>query len=280
MVPAQNPAYGRSMALSQPLSAPVAESFGDQLRWWRAQRRLSQLDLAGRAEVSTRHLSFLETGRSRPSREMVVHLAEVLDVPLRERNRMLTGAGFAPVYGERSLDDAALAQVRGALEAVLAGHEPYPAVVVDRHWNLVDANAPASLFLADVAPELLEPPVNVMRLSLHPDGLAPNIENLAQYAQHVLWRLRRQHERTADPVLGALLDEIAGWAPPEAVAVPVGDPGVVLPMRYRYRGEVLDLFSTVAVFGAPLDVTLDDVAIEAFYPADDASAARLRSLAG
>lgn len=267
------------MALTDPTAVVDSPgSFGDQLRWWRARRRFSQLDLAGRAEVSTRHLSFPETGRSRPSREMVVHLAEVLDVPLRDRNQMLTGAGFAPVYGQRSYDDDSMAQVRAAVSAVLAGHQPFPAVVVDRHWNLVDANAASQLFLADIDPTLLEPPINVVRLSLHPDGLAPAIENFAEYAEHMVWRLRRQHERSADPVLGALLDEIEPWLPAGAPVVPfAGDPGVVLPMQFRFRGELLDMFSTVAVFGAPLDVTLDDIAIEAFYPSDERTAALLRS---
>lgn len=210
---------------------------------------------------------------------MVIHLAEVLDVPLRDRNRLLVGAGLAPAYGERTLDDDAMAQVRAAVRTVLAGHEPYPAVVVDGHWDLVEANAAATVFLAGVAPELLEPPVNVVRLSMHPSGLAPAIDNFDEYAEHMLWRLRRQVERTADPVLAALHDEVVGWAPDVSRRIPAtGEPAVVLPMRIRHDGHLLDLFSTVATFGAPLDVTLDDLAIEAFYPSDEATADRLREL--
>src|SRR5262249_25777233 len=178
-------------------AAHVRRPVGELLREWRELRRLSQLDLALQAEVSTRHLSFVETGRSRPSRDMVLHLAEELDVPLRERNHLLLAAGYAPVYAETALDAPAMTAVRAAVRQVLAGHEPYPAVVVDRHWNLIDANATVALFTQGLPPELLAPPINVLRASLHPDGFARQIVNLGEWRAHVLGRLRRQVARIA-----------------------------------------------------------------------------------
>src|SRR5436190_788154 len=182
---------------------------GTLLRDWRQRRRFSQLHLASRAEVSPRHLSFVETGRSRPSRELVLHLAEHLDVPLRERNTLLLAAGYAPTYRETPMESSEMAPVRDALEKILASHEPFPALIVDRHWTLVSANRPALSVLTDgVAPELMAPPVNALRVSLHPDGLAPRIVNLAEWSAHLLTRLHRQHLATGDNTLATLYDEL------------------------------------------------------------------------
>src|SRR5215212_2567232 len=194
------------------VSSDFTRPIGDLLREWRERRRLSQLALALEAEVSTRHLSFLETGRARPSREMVLRLSERLEVPLRERNRMLLAAGFAPAYPERDLDDPALSVARAAIDRVLAGHEPFPALAVDRHWTLAAANRVVPALLTGVAPELLRPPINVLRLSLHPDGLAAQIANYLEWRDHLLARLSRQVELTADPRLSDLLQELRGYA--------------------------------------------------------------------
>jgi transcriptional regulator with XRE-family HTH domain len=252
---------------------------GELLREWRRRRRLSQLDLANDAEVSTRHLSFVETGRSTPSRELVLHLAEHLDVPLRERNSLLLAAGYAPVYRARSLDDADMAPVRNALDSILTGHEPYPAVIVDRHWNLVTANASAlELFTAGVAPHLLEPPANVYRLGLHPDGLAGRVRNREAYTHHLLTRLQRDVAASGDPELAALLDEARSYAGSSPLSAEGGDASrlLFLPMDFTtVEGVELSFFSTLATFGTPLDVTLEELSIEAFFPADDATRAHL-----
>ncbi|MCY1032309.1 helix-turn-helix transcriptional regulator [Corallococcus sp. BB11-1] len=254
---------------------------GELLRGWRQRRGLSQMDLALRAEVSTRHVSFLETGRSQPSRDMLLHLAEELDVPLRERNGLLVAAGFAPVYAERPLDDPALRATREAVELVLAGHDPYPALAVDRHWTLVTANRAVGVLLVDLAPELLEPPLNVLRLSLHPSGLAPRIENLRQWRDHVLTRLHRQVEVSADATLAALLEELRGYPVPEAREAPNERDfaGVVMPLRVRTSLGLLSLFGTTTVFGTPVDITLAELAIESFFPADPETAEVLRRAA-
>ena len=248
---------------------------GEQIREWRQRRRISQMDLALEAEISTRHLSFIETGRARPSREMVLLLAEHLDVPLRERNAMLLGAGHAPVYAERPLDDPELAAARRAIELVLKGHEPFPALAIDRHWNMVSANAAVAPLLEGVAPHLLAGPVNVLRLSLHPEGLAPRIRNLGEWRAHLLERLRRQAWLTSDPELAALLDEL--WSYPTAEGS--GDSGtldsVAVPLRLDSPLGELRFFSTTTVFGTPRDVTLDELAIEAFFPADEQTMERL-----
>lgn len=259
----------------------IAPSIGERLRTWRQRRRLSQMDLALDAEISTRHLSFLETGRARPSRDMVLRLAERLEVPLRERNALLVAAGFAPVFGERRLDDPALAPARAAVDLVLRGHEPYPALAVDRHWTLVAANAAVPPLLAGVDPSLLEAPANVLRLSLHPDGLAPRIENLAEWRAHLLARLRHQVELTADPLLAELMNDLRALPGPRETA-PAGLDygGVAVPIRLRTPAGTLQLFSTTTVFGTPVDVTLSELAIEAFYPADADTAAALRDLRG
>ncbi len=248
---------------------------GDQIKQWRQRRRLSQMDLALEAEISTRHLSFIETGRARPSREMVLLLAEHLEVPLRERNAMLLGAGHAPVYAERALDDPGLAAARRAIDLVLKGHEPFPALAIDRHWHMVAANRAVAPLLEGVAPHLLEGAVNVLRLSLHPDGLAPRIRNLGEWRAHLLERLRRQAWLTSDPALSALLDEL--WSYPCAEGA--GEQGVVdtvaVPLRLATSEGELRFLSTTTVFGTPRDVTLDELAIEAFFPADEETMERL-----
>ncbi|MGP9821606.1 MmyB family transcriptional regulator [Salinarimonas sp. NSM] len=262
------------------LLAPAPHSFGDHLRLWRRRRRLSQLDLALDAEVSQKHLSFCESGRARPSREMVLRLAEHLAVPLRERNALLLAAGYAPLYPERRLDDPSLAAAREAVARVLEGHEPYPALAVDRHWTLLAMNAAVPALLAGVREaRLMEPPVNVLRLSLHPGGLAPAIVNLGDWRTHILERLARQVETTADPTLAALAEEIAAYPAPPSDAPGPGSPAaaIALPLRLRTPLGELAFVSTVTVFGTPVDVTLSELAIEAFFPAD---AATKRALMG
>jgi transcriptional regulator with XRE-family HTH domain len=259
----------------------ATRAVGDHLREWRQRRRMSQLDLALEANISARHLSFVETGRSAPSREMVLHLAEQLDIPLRERNLLLVSAGFAPIFPERSLDDPALQAARRAMDLVLKGHEPYPAVAVDRHWTLVAANAAIPPLLAGVSPELLQPPVNVLRLTLHAQGLAPRILNLSEWRAHLLARLRHQVDLTADPVLVELLRELSEMPGPRAESRPVprvDAAEIVVPMRLRTDAGILDLFSTTTVFGTPVDITLSELAIESFFPANSATADALRAL--
>jgi transcriptional regulator with XRE-family HTH domain len=256
----------------------AAPPVGQLLRRWREHRRLSQMDLALEAAISTRHLSFVETGRSAPSRDMVLRLSEHLELPLRERNQLLLAAGYAPVYSQARLDAPELAEVRAAVRQVLVGHEPYPAAAVDRTWNLVDANSGLAMLTPGVAPELLEPPANAMRLALHPDGLAPRILNLGEWRAHLLARLRRQVAVTADPTLAALLEEVRGYPcddPEPEVEVP-GAGEVVTPLRLRHGDGELTFFSTVTTFGTPLDVTVAELAIESFFPADAATAAALR----
>ena len=247
---------------------------GEQLRAWRSRRRLSQLDLALDAEISARHLSFLETGRSRPSRAMLLRLAERLAMPARDRNLLLVAAGFAPALPERSLDDPALAAARQAVELVLKAHEPFPALAVDRHWQLLAANAGVAPFLAGAAPHLLAPPVNVLRLSLQPDGLAPRIANLPEWRAHILHRLEAQVAASADQVLAALLEELRAYP---GVTARGGDPygGVAVPLRLRAGEGILSFLSTTTMFGTPIDVTLSELAIEAFLPADETTAAAL-----
>jgi transcriptional regulator with XRE-family HTH domain len=249
---------------------------GPLLKDWRRRRRLSQLDLALEADVSTRHLSFVETGRSKPSRELLLHLAEHLDVPLRDRNGLLLAAGYAPDYRETPLDDAAMTPVRHALDKVLTGHEPFPAVIVDRRWTLVSANRPALTLLADgVAPALLEPPVNVVRVALHPDGMAPRIVNFAEWRAHLLDRLRHQVAVTGDAALTTLFEEVSGYPGP-------GRPGghapseVFVPLVFRSGDRELRFFSTVATFGTAVDITVSELAIESFFPADRRTAEALR----
>jgi transcriptional regulator with XRE-family HTH domain len=263
--------------------APPAPAFGALLRDWRQRRRLSQLALALESDVSQRHLSFVESGRAQPSREMVLRLAERLEVPLRERNRLLLAAGFAPLYPERALGDPALGAAREAVERVLRAHEPYPALAVDRHWTLLVANRALAPFLAGVAPSLLAGGApNVLRLSLHPEGLAPRIANLAQWRAHLLERLERQVEASGDAVLAALREELAAYPPPRrggaaARAVAADGAGVFVPLQLAAEdGAVLSFLGTTTVFGTPVDVTLSELALECFFPADAATAERLR----
>ena len=246
---------------------------GDLIREWRQRRRLSQLDLAIAANVSSRHLSFVETGRSRPTSDMILRLAENLDVPLRDRNTLLLAGGYAPAYPEHGLAEPELRAVQAALSRVLKGHEPYPAVVVNRWWELVDANAGIALFTGGVSPELLEPPVNVLRLSLHPDGMAPRIANLPEWRAHLLARLHRQAEATGDHRLISLHEELSAY--PGGLGRPPGPAEVVVPLRYRAPRTELSFLSITAVIGTPMDVTVEELAIESFYPADDQTAAAL-----
>ncbi|WP_181019945.1 helix-turn-helix domain-containing protein [Nonomuraea typhae] len=255
------------------------ESFGDLLRSWRQRRRVSQLDLAIEAEVSARHISFLETGRARPSREMVMKLAEELDVPLRHRNRLLVAAGFAPVFRERDVAGPEMDVVRQALDKILAGHEPYPAVVVDLAWNLVAANQAAAMFMDGVPDHLLKDPVNIMRLSLHPEAMGGRLLNLAEVRAHLLPGLRRQAEVTGDGRLTELHDEIAGYRYPGIelnVAVVPSPADILLPFRIRHGDRVLSMFTTIATFGTPVDVTASELAIETFWPNDEETMAFFR----
>ena len=246
---------------------------GTLLREWRQRRHLSQLDLAIEADVSSRHLSFIETGRAKPTSDMILRLAEHLDVPLRERNKLLLAGGFAPAYPERALASPDLASVRAALARVLTGHQPYPAVIINRHWEMVDANAPVALLTEGAAAHLLEPPVNVLRLSLHPEGMAPRIANLPQWRAHLLSRLHHQLLATGDPVLAELHAELAAY-PGGIAGGDVAD--VIVPLRYRPEpGVELSFISITAVVGTPMDVTVEELAIESFYPADSATAAAL-----
>ncbi len=253
---------------------------GTMLRDWRSRRRLSQLELALEAGVSARHLSFVETGRSRPSAEMVLHLADQLDIPLRERNQLLLAAGYAPQYGARSLDSPEMAPIRDALGHVLAGHEPYPAIAVDHGWNLVASNAALGVLLDGVAPELLQPPVNCMRLALHPDGLAPRILNLREWRGHLLHRLAREIALTGDQELIELREELLGYGDPPtppAPELPAGSGDVMVMLRLAGNDCDLAFFSTVTTFGTAVDITVSELSIEAFFPADAETAEVLRA---
>ena len=251
-----------------------ATTAGDLLREWRQRRRMSQLDLAIQANISSRHLSFVETGRAKPSSEMILHLAEELGVPLRDRNALLLAGGYAPAFAERALSEPDLSAVQSALRRVLAGHMPYPAVVVNRWWELVDANPAIGTFTKDAAPQLLAPPVNVLRLSLHPDGMAPRIANLPQWRAHLLTRLHRQAEVTGDPRLAALHEELRTYPGGTDAQNPAAT-DVVVPLRYRATAGELSFISLTSVVGTPMDVTVEELAIESFYPADDATAKAL-----
>jgi|SRR5215211_523573 len=255
---------------------------GPLLREWRERRRLTQLELGLEAGISTRHLSFVETGRSKPGREMILRLAEQLQIPFRERNQFLLAAGHAPAFPERSLEDPALAPVREALDRILAAHEPYPAVVFDRAWNLIAANAPMSALTARVKidPALLEPPVNVLRIGLHPRGLAPLIVNLARWRAHFLERLARQIAFTGDDDLRLLMDEVAAYPVPEGengVAADAGASEILGPVRLRApTGGEWSFFGMFASFDTPFEVTTSELAIELLFPADQATAEALR----
>lgn len=256
---------------------------GDLLRDWRRQRRISQFDLGLEAGVSARHLSFVETGRAQPSRDLLLRLAEFLNIPLRERNRLLLAGGFAPVYRETPLDEETMAPVRDALAHVLTGLEPFPALVVDNHWELVLANRTADAVLAEnVAPHLLTPPANMMRLGLHPDGFAPRILNFGEYSSRLLIRLRRQAAVAPDPVLSTLIEELRGYPGVEDAESTALDPSSLLfvPLRFRRRSDdqVLSFFSTLATFGIATDITLEEMWIESFFPADEDTRAAVRAI--
>ncbi len=283
METARRPARMGAMDTAAPAARRAApRPFGEHLRHWRQHRRLSQQGLAHEAEISTRHLSFVETGRAVPSREMVLRLAERLDVPLRERNALLVAAGYAPMYRERPLEDPALAPARQAVELILRSHEPYPALAVDRHWNLLAGNRMLPHLMGGADPALLQPPVNVLRLSLHPQGLGPRIVNLGQWREHLFERLRQQVQITGDSVLASLLEELRSYPVPAHAHDTRLDGellGVAMPFLYRTaEGGVLSFISTTTVFGSPVDVTLQELALETFFPADDGTAQALRQL--
>lgn len=245
---------------------------GALVRHWRQRRRLSQQALSDQCGVSTRHLSYIETGKARPSPTMVGQLSEALAVPLRERRRLFTAAGFVPDASELPLDSPGLAQVNEALEQILAGHEPYPALVIDGGWDLVTANEAAYRLLADVPGDLLEPPVNVIRLSLHPRGLAPRIVNLDEWQGAIMARVRHEHDTSGDPRLAALMAEFPD-------PTPHASPDIVLTLRLRAGDRVLSFLTTTTVFGTPGDVTVAELAIEALYPADAGTRDQLVALA-
>jgi transcriptional regulator with XRE-family HTH domain len=255
---------------------------GDHLREWRRRRRMSQLDLACEAEVSSRHLSFVETGRASPSREMILRLAEQLEVPMRERNVLLVSAGYAPVFPERSFDAPEMAAARGAVHVILQGLRPFPAFALDRHWNIAASNNALPQLFEGVAEELLSGPVNAMRLTLHPRGLAPRIVNLPEWREHSLHRLRHQIELTADAVLIDLLAELQGHgvaAPPVRRPSPRALAEMVIPFSVRIGGEVASFMTTTMVFGSPVEVSLSELAIESFFPADAETDRLVRRLA-
>jgi transcriptional regulator with XRE-family HTH domain len=259
-----------AVAAAQPL-------IGEMLRSWRRRRRLSQLELSLNAGVSSRHLSFLETGRARPSREMVLHLAQELQVPARERNSLLLAAGFAPLYTERALDEPQMALVREAIDRFLRAHEPYPAIVIDRYHDLLASNDALEALLEGVSTELLEPPANALRIALHPRGMAPRTLNLGEWSAHLMQRLQREMQITADPRLESLYDELAGYPGVEIAspAAQVEAPEIVLPLRLRDGDRELAFFSTISTFGTAVDITLAELSIEAFYPANARTANRL-----
>ena len=258
------------------IAAPQVRPVGQLLREWRERRRLSQLELSIQAEISTRHLSFVETGRSRPTPEMILKLTEHLDVPLRERNQLLLAGGYAPAYPQHGLDAPELASVRDALRLVLTSHEPNPALVINRWWELLDANGAVAMITAGCAAHLLEPPVNVLRLSLHPDGMAPRIVNLAQWRAHLLERVRRRADQTGDARLRELYGELIDY--PGGLDNSVPSSSVVLPLRLRHDTGELSFFSIAATVETAADVTVDELVIESFYPADLDTAQRMRAL--
>ncbi len=247
------------------------QTVGSLLKRWRERRRKSQLDLALDAEISTRHLSFVETGRAKPSREMILLLAENLEIPLRGRNKILIVGGYAPVYSEKSFDDVTFGAARQAVELILKGHEPFPALAVDRHWNMVAANKTVPLMLEEIDAGLLAPPVNVLRLSLHPKGLAQKIINLREWREHLLVRLKKQVEDTADFELEKLLNELNGYKIPgrKNAKISNAETGIIVPLKIESKFGTLSFISTTTVFGTPVDVTLSEIALETFFPADE-----------
>lgn len=267
--------------MSSPTASAPQTGVGPLLREWRRRRRRSQLELALEAGVSARHISFLETGRSNPSREMVIGLAANLDLPLRDRNELLIAAGYAPEYRELAYEDPALEPVRAAIDQVLAAHDPYPALVVDRHWELVTGNRGLGLITDGVAPHLLEPPANVLRLALHPEGMPPRTLNLGEVRHKTLSRLERHWRLSGDPALGTLLEELRAYPGEEIEEAEVAaSHDVFIPLLMRASdGTELTFFSTIATFGTALDVTVAELSIESFFPGDDATAAACRAWA-
>jgi transcriptional regulator with XRE-family HTH domain len=258
----------------------AAPTLGARLREWRNRRRMSQLELACDADISARHLSFLETGRAKPSQAVLLHLAMCLDVPLRDRNTLLRAAGFEPIFQERAFDNPALGMVRQDVEAMLSSYDPNPALAVDRHWTMLTANRAVAHLVAGAEPMLLRPPVNLLRLFLHPAGLASRIVNLAQWRGHVFARLRRQIDINGDPVLMDLLEEIRDYPGLLAHGAPHTVPDTIaVPFRLATIDGVLSFFSTSTVFQAPVDITVSELAIEAFLPADTMTAEAMRGVA-
>ncbi|MFD8784876.1 helix-turn-helix domain-containing protein [Kitasatospora sp. NPDC059599] len=291
------------MTIMAGMGSPTGTGVGPLLRGWRERRQLSQLQLALRADSSARHLSFVENGRSRPSRELVLRLAEQLDVPVRERNTLLLAAGYAPQYPETPLDDPTMDALRGGVERLLAAHDPYPALVLDGGFRVLAANRSLGLLLDGVAPRLLQPPLNAVRITLHPDGLAPRIVNLRQWRRHLLERMERRMELVPAEPLRRLYEEVRSY--PEPADGPAGGSAggpagsatdghadgpangpaedgfpFALPMRIRHRGQVLSFLSTVTTFNTPLDVTVSELAMETFLPADAETARFLQTTVG
>ncbi|MGW8727658.1 helix-turn-helix domain-containing protein [Streptomyces sp. NPDC055808] len=263
-------------------TAALPTGVGPMLRGWREQRRISQLELALRADSSARHISFVETGRSRPSEEMILRLAEHLDVPVRERNALLLAAGYAPHYAQTPFDDPSMSSLREGMERLLQAYDPYPALMVDATYTVLAANRGMGMLLDGVAPHLLHPPVNAMRLTLHPEGLAPRIRNLAQWRGHLLEQMERQIALLRSDTLRELYEEVAAHPVPADAQEP-GDAGAhpafpfALPLRIEHAGTVLSFVSTIATFNTPMDVTVSELAIETFLPADPETAKHLQS---
>lgn len=255
-------------------------SVGTLVKGWRARRRLTQLELALRVGVSTRHLSFVETGRSRPSPELVTALGIELDVPLRERNAMLMAAGHAPRYSHTSFDADAAAAARSAVTRILDAHDPFPGVAVDRGWDVVVHNRAAGVLLSLVSPDLAAPPVNVYRISFHPDGLARYTQNLPEWGAAMMRQLRRDVALTGDSRLERLLEEVSRYPSMTGIdaSAEVPDQDLVVPFRISVGGMELALFTTLTTFGTPRDITFDELAIELFYPLDDETRAAVEAL--
>jgi transcriptional regulator with XRE-family HTH domain len=270
---------GRTQTLANSQPNNVTPLFGEMLKRWRVQRGHSQISLGAEARISTRHLSFLETGRAKPSRQMVLILGEHLDMPLRERNRMLAAAGFAPNFAEHRLDDPGLSTVRSSMEMVLTAHEPFPALIVDKRMNLVSHNNAVMPLLAGVDPELLKPPVSVIRLTLHPEGLSSRILNLPEWSGHLLHALKRDADASGDPYLQDLLLEMRSYTKDVRPAVHTDPQSLAVPLRLKLDDRVLSFISTVTVFRSPLDVTLSELALETLLPLDESTAAALYQLA-
>ncbi|WP_217166362.1 helix-turn-helix domain-containing protein [Streptomyces sp. AC512_CC834] len=270
-------------------TAPTVQGVGPLLRAWRERRRVSQLELALRADSSARHISFVETGRSRPSEEMVLRLAEHLDVPVRERNALLLAAGYAPHYPETPLDDPALGALREGMERLIRGYEPYPALVVDATYQVLAANRGIVMLMDGVAEHLLAPPLNAIRLTLHPEGLAPRIRNLREWRGHLLEQMGRQIALHRSQPLRELYDEVAAYPVPDPApdtapdTAPGGEPDepvpyFALPMRIEHEGHVLSFISSISTFNTPMDVTVAELAIETLLPADPATVKYLHTL--